>query len=140
MWYNKPMKWLLQSPFHALISGGILLLSYEGRKSGKQIATPVNYSLEDGVYRVVSSRERVWWRNFRAGAPATLLVKGVTLEVRGQVLESEQDVGEALSKVIQTSPGSARFYGISLDAEGNPDPDDVVREAARRVVVLFRPA
>lgn len=64
MWYNKPMAWLLRSPFHAFISGGILLLTYQGRKSGRQYSTPVNYSLEEDVYRVVSLRERVWWRNF----------------------------------------------------------------------------
>ncbi len=44
---NPFMKWLLVSPFHGLVSKHYVLVGFNGRKSGKRYATPVEYARRD---------------------------------------------------------------------------------------------
>jgi hypothetical protein len=40
---NPFMKGLLRSPLHRLLSGTLMLLTYTGRKTGKQYTIPIDY-------------------------------------------------------------------------------------------------
>lgn len=42
--YNPVVIWVLRSPFHGLMSGSTMLLSYKGRKSGRTYVTLINYA------------------------------------------------------------------------------------------------
>ncbi len=60
---NAFVRRLLQSPFHRLLSGNVVLLSVIGRKSGRTYLVPVNYKLMPGGISVLTYRRRLWWRN-----------------------------------------------------------------------------
>ena len=36
--------WLLRSPFHGMLSNGMMLITVSGRKTGKKYTTPVDYT------------------------------------------------------------------------------------------------
>ena len=73
---NLFMPALLRSPLHFLVSGSLMLITFTGRKSGKQYTTPVQYKKIDDSVIVFTRRDRVWWKNLRGGAPVMLRIGG----------------------------------------------------------------
>ncbi|WIV66039.1 nitroreductase/quinone reductase family protein [Natrialbaceae archaeon AArc-T1-2] len=68
---------VLRSSFHPLLSRWLLVLSYEGRRSGRRYTTPVLYrEVDDELYLVTPAAYTTWWRNFGGGHPATVLYRG----------------------------------------------------------------
>lgn len=135
MWYNAMMIWLLRSPFHRMISKGIMLISVPGRKTGRTISTPTNYLREANTLWVISWRDRKWWRNLRGGANVRVLLAGQSVEGCGQVIEEEKAVAKRLFHYYQKAPKIAKYVGIGLDAAGLPVLADCERAAQRLVMV-----
>lgn len=137
MWFNPFMTWILRSPLHLLLSKSTMLVTYQGRKSGKTYSIPVNYSRQDGMLTTVSIPQRTWWRNLRGGAPVTLLLQRREQKATGQALEGEEEVTSALAALLKTSPQYARYLKINLGADGRPNLQDIRRAAAGRVIIQF---
>ncbi len=70
---NPVLKALLGSPFHGLISHDLMVLSFTGRKSGKQYAVAVGYLQKDN--RLYFSCLAGWWQNL-PGAPVMVRLRG----------------------------------------------------------------
>jgi deazaflavin-dependent oxidoreductase (nitroreductase family) len=142
MWFNPMMTWLLRSPFHSFVSKNTMLITYKGRKSGKAFTTPVNYlrlSDEQGEYLATTSyRERTWWRSLRGGAEVALRVQGKDLAASAEVIEDEAGVSQALGAYLRQWPGVAKYFGVQLEADGQPNMQDVVEAAKTRVVIKTR--
>jgi len=131
---NPTMKALLWSPFHVLVSSKIMVLSFTGRKSGKQYATPVSYYRED--QQVWCFTHSAWWRNFGTGAVVKLRLKGKVYTGEAIAFHENLDLkAETLTKMLAASPGDARVYGVSFDESGVPNQEQV-REAAADAVMI----
>lgn len=143
MWYNHFVLLLLKSPLHFFLSGGILVLRLTGRKSGKQIEVPVNYTLdrvEPLRLLVTSQRDRTWWRNLRGGAQVEILLQGRWRRGHADPYEDQDRVMQALRSIFEHKPGSARFYGVVPDERGGWSVDSLAKSAATRVVVQIETA
>lgn len=136
-WYNPIVRFMLKSPLHPLMSGSTMLVTYTGRKSGKQYKLPVSYLRQDNMLTTISDRSRTWWRNLRGGAKVKLLVKGKHLEAVGEAVEIPAAVSEGLRDYLLLAPQFARYFKIALDEEGKPDKRDLEREAERDVLIKF---
>jgi deazaflavin-dependent oxidoreductase (nitroreductase family) len=131
---------ILRSPLHGMISKNFMLVSVTGRKSGKIYTTPVNYHRQDEALRVVSQSERTWWRNLRGeGARVMLRLQGKDVVAWGRVLETEPDITEALGAYLSREPQNARYLGIKLGPNGQPEPEDIRQAAEGKVIVEFQP-
>ena len=135
MWYNKFMIGILRSPLHGMLDKSTLLVTVSGRKSGRQITTPVNYVRDGDTLWVTSTRQRTWWRNLRGGAPLTVQLQGVEVRASGEVFESDAEVGDGLRAYFKAAPQVARYFQVQLDADGLPLPEDLARAAQSRVVI-----
>ncbi len=64
---NPIIIFLLRGLFKNSWGEGMLVLTYHGRKSGKQFSLPVNYSQEGQDIYILPARpqEKIWWRNIR---------------------------------------------------------------------------
>jgi deazaflavin-dependent oxidoreductase (nitroreductase family) len=140
MWFNPMMIWLLRSPFHSLVSKGVMLITLTGRKSGKTITTPTNYLRDGSSLWVVSWRERKWWRNLRGGAAVQVLLAGKGVEGRGQIIEEKQAVAQSLYNYYSKVPQHAKYTKIDLDAGGRPLVADCERAALQLVMVQIEVA
>jgi len=142
MWYNAIMAGLLRSPLHSFLSQNTMLMTYNGRKSGKVYSTPMNYIRvhePDGeVYLTTSYRQRKWWRNLRGGAEVTVRVQGRDLKARAEVAEAGAAVAEGLATFLGHVPAWAKYYQVKLNADGKPDAADVAEAARTRVIVRTR--
>ncbi len=99
---NSAMTTVLRSPFYFLAGSRTLLLTIRGRKSGKSIAVPVNYSRIGDCITIVSRTERTWWRNLRGGAPVSVRINGRNRKAWGTAIEDAPQVKLALQQYVQS--------------------------------------
>ena len=53
---NPVMRSLLRSPLHGITSHNIGIVHFSGRKSGRKLSTPLSYTQEGNIVRLLSSR------------------------------------------------------------------------------------
>ena len=135
---NEAMKIFLKSPFHKLFSGNLLLVTVTGHKSGKTYTTPVNYIQVEQIVYVTSKKGRTWWKNLRGGAEAVLRLRGKNIKTATEVLEDEPEVAARLAVYLENATQYARYFGVSLDANGKINLEDVAKAAHNRVLILFQ--
>lgn len=135
MWFNPIMIWILRSTFHALFSKNTLAITYTGRKSGKTITVPVNYLRDGDTLKITSLRSRTWWRNLRQGAPLQVRLQGKDEPAVGRVFETEQEVEAALTDFFCQAPHTAKYYGLQLTANRQPEAGGI-HELAEKMVVI----
>jgi deazaflavin-dependent oxidoreductase (nitroreductase family) len=136
---NSFITWVLRSPMHGLLSGGMMLITVTGRKTGRLITTPVQYLTEGDVLWVNSTRQRTWWRNLRGGAQVTLRLRGKDVHGRAEVIEEAQAVEKGFNVYFHLAPKSARLYNVKLDAAGNPDAGDIASLSQKRLLIQICP-
>ena len=103
---NPALGALLRSPAHGLASGRLALLTYTGRRSGRDHTIPCFYrDRGDEVTIAVGWPDRkIWWRNLTGeGGPVRLLVRGE--EVRGHAVATRDPGRDALVRVRVDSRG-----------------------------------
>ncbi len=131
---NPLMKALLKSPVHSLVSANIMIITFDGRKSGKRYSTPVSYFQENGV--VYSFTHGKWWRNLEDGAQVELRIRGKDMQGHAEAIPADNELkAEYLNKMIKAIPNDARFYGISFDERGEPNADEVRRAVVDAVMI-----
>ena len=106
---NRLLKPLLRSPLHPLASSEIALLTYTGRKTGKEYTIPVFYRDKgDRITVAVGWPDRkAWWRNLTGeGARVTLLVRGERLT--GHAVATRDGDEDAIVRIHLDNPRSTR--------------------------------
>ena len=81
----------LSSPLHLLLSRKLLVLKYNGRRTGQRVVLPVTY-VQDGEWRLIlvagHSERKAWWHNFDGPPqPVVVRVRGRKMQGTAQVLE-----------------------------------------------------
>jgi hypothetical protein len=97
---NPALITILRSPIHGLASGRVALITYTGRRSGREYTIPCFYRDKgDEVTIPVGWPERkVWWHNLTGdGGPVRLLVQGH--ELRGHAIATRDAGRDALVRV-----------------------------------------
>jgi hypothetical protein len=136
---NTFMSFVLHSPLHGIFSRGMMVLTYKGRKTGRQISVPIGYYVQpDGSLLTTSLRSRTWWRNLRDGAPVALYIKGQLHKAYGEAFEAPLEVMKGLDDLFRQQPRLARYFGIQLGVDGLADTASLHRVAKERVIVRFQ--
>ena len=131
------MSWILRSPFHSMLSGGMMLLTVTGRKTGKQITFPVGYYEEGGYLWVITSRDRTWWKNLRGGAEVDLLLKRKPAKAFAEPDLDEKAVEARMVEYVRHVPQAAKPLGIRVE-NGTANAEDIARTAKDRLFVKIK--
>ena len=134
---NDFMSWVLRSPFHSILSNGMMLITVTGRKTGKKVTFPVGYYHEGGYLWVITSRDRKWWKNLRGGANVDLLLKRKPVTAFAEPDLDEKSVEERMYEYLRHVPQSAKPLGIRME-NGNANAEDVARTTKDRLFVRLR--
>ena len=135
---NPPVKWLLGSPLHGLMSGNTLLLEFTGRKSGRALATPISYRLADGVVHCFTSRTSGWWRNLTNERTVHLTLRGRRCSATPLVeCDDHAMMAAQLDLFLRAVPRDAKFSGVSLNDQGQPDAQEIERVVPEMVYIRF---
>jgi len=124
---------------HFLLGNSFAVITVTGRKSGKQIATPVNIVLIGGTLTVISMRSRTWWRNLQEGQLAQLRRAGKQFPVQGELVRTPDDVAKGLSDYFAQYPAYAKYFKIPIGLDGKPDPKELARVAGERLLIRLYP-
>ena len=132
---NPIMKGLLRSPLHRLLSGTLMLITYTGRKTGKQYTIPIGYFVW-GEGELMSFSSARWWTNLRGGTPVTLLLKGRRVQAVPTVIEKREAVIDTLEEFIKRlGPRAARRLPIGLPRYRESTRDDL-RNVPRGIALV----
>jgi F420H(2)-dependent quinone reductase len=127
---NPLVRALLRSPAHRVMSRGVLLLTYTGRRSGRRHTLPVQYARTDQgliLWPAHHDRKR-WWRNLQPPAPVQLRLAGRELHGTAQVLvDDKAQIADALTMFW---PGS-RALGVAADAS-----PDAIKQATEHQIIV----
>jgi deazaflavin-dependent oxidoreductase (nitroreductase family) len=134
---NDFMSWVLRSPFHGLLSNGMMLITVKGRKTGRSYTTPVGYFPDGGTLWVLTSRDRTWWRNLQGGAEVVLLLKRKRVSGLAETELDPKAVEMRMFDYVKFVPQAARPMGIRIE-DGKPNAEDVARTAKDRLFVKIK--
>ncbi len=134
---NDFMAWVLRSPFHGMLSKGMMLITITGRKTGKTYTTPVGYYVEGGAMWVITSRERTWWKNLQGGAKVDLLLKRKPITGFADVDMDEKSVEVRMAEYLRHVPQAAKPMKIRME-DGKPNQEDIANTAKDRLFVKIK--
>jgi hypothetical protein len=133
---NPVMRFLLRSPAHGLLSDSLMLITFTGRKSGKQFTTPVRYMQTGDTVRCFTAAENQWWRNLRSGSRVSLLIKGQLSDYQAQaIFDNPADIRKKLVAYLELFPQDAAYHDIRLNKDKSLNEQDL-EQAARAAVVV----
>lgn len=139
---NPLLRVLLRTPLAGGARKQFMVLTFTGRKSGRQFAIPVSAHLIDGtLYALAGS---LWKVNFRGGGPAEVLYDGKTTAMHGELIEDGAAVADLYLRCAQEyGMGRAeRMMGLKF-RDGRIPTLAEFREAVdqnKLVAVRFTPA
>ncbi len=128
---------LLRSPLHGLASGTLALLHFRGRKSGRELVTPLSYTREGNTVRLLSAQTTRWWMNFRGEtAPVSIEIARETYTGKARLHEGDSEpLREGVRRFLGALPRDAKVYGIKLDANKQPVEESLAKVAPDLVLV-----
>ena len=137
---NPVMRSLLRSPLHGITSHNIGIVHFTGRKSGRKISTPLSYTREGNIVRLLSNHSTRWWLNFRGQGVA------VEMEIARQrypgtavLLEGDSEaLREGVRRFIRSLPRDAKVYGLKLDTHGEVVEASLATVAGQLILVEIR--
>jgi hypothetical protein len=135
---NPLVAWILRSPLHPLLDGGLLMLGVTGRRTGRRYWIPVGYQHDGSTITVLVSKapRKQWWRNYRTPGPADVLLRGRTLHGRAHVVPTESTrFQETVEHTFRRVLGLGRQFGIRYDRRTGLTPAQHRTVAANAVVV-----
>lgn len=134
---NDFMTLVLRSPFHGVLSNGMMLIMVTGCKTGKKITFPVGYYRDGDSLWVITSRDRTWWKNLRGSAEVDLLLKHERVFACAEPVLDPSSVEARLRDYAKRMPMAAKQMGIRLE-DGVANIEDVARVAKDRLFVQVK--
>jgi hypothetical protein len=145
MWFNNKIanpvvRLILRSRFHRWMSASVLLITYRGRKSGKEFTLPVQYAEDDHFIFIVPGmpERKSWWRNFRESTPVRLTLRGEVVSSTGILLDTATQMEEIVTGIevyFRGFPAYAKNYHIRTVPSGGWDTEDLHRAAISGVMI-----
>lgn len=136
---NPAMRLVLSSPLHFLISRSLLLIRYQGRRTGIWRTTPLRYVQDGDAIHCFSSQAAQWWRNLQSGAEVTLTVRGKRMECKATVVTDPERTRALLAAYLEQYPQDAAYHDVSLAPNRKPDPKSLDQAASSAVAVEAHP-
>jgi hypothetical protein len=134
---NDFINWVLRSPFHGVLSNGMMLITVTGHKTGRKYTIPVGYYREGQYLWVITSRSRTWWRNLLGGADVGLLLKREPVHAYAEPELDEKFVETQLVQYLRHVTPAAKSLGIRME-NSQANAEDVERIAKDRLFVRIK--
>lgn len=133
---NPLMRLFLHSPLHRILSGSLMLITFTGRKSGRQFTTPVRYIKTDDTVRCFTAAENQWWRNLRTPAEVKLHIQGQTKSYMARAIaDDSEEIRKWLVFYLGLYPQDAAYHDIRLNKDKSLQAEDLERAIKNAIVV-----
>lgn len=132
--FNPLSKTILRSPLHGVMSRKLLLITFTGRKSGKEFTTPISYVRQGDTLLLAVGGS--WWKNLRGGATVWLRLQGKQRTAVTEVVTDEEAMSEVYQIILAQNPTQGRFMGIKASPDGKPNTNDLRQAIERGAAVV----
>lgn len=112
----------------------MMLLSWRGRKSGRQYSTPVSRFEPDG--QLFTTTSSPWRHNFAGGHAADVVLDGRSVAAEGTMVDDPATVGAAMRRVIDEMGDSAK-RAMAIRWETDPTAEELASFAEDEGIVLI---
>jgi hypothetical protein len=117
--FNPVASALLRTPLlHWVLSPALMLITVEGRKTGRRYTIPVAYhEHEDAIVILVAeAASKRWWRNYRRPGPIALRLRGMSLEGTAEVVPSSSvEFRRRAEACFRRSRLIGSIFGVDFD-------------------------
>ena len=134
---NRLMQAWLRSGWHRPVSSSMVVLTFEGAKSGRAYSFPVGYA-EDLKEEITIFTRFSWWKNFREERLVSLRLRGREVGGTAVAVREPEAVAKRFVHYLRPNPHDARFFGVRLDRDGRANPAELARAADRLVMIRVR--
>ena len=135
---NPLLKSLLRTPLMGGAREQLMVVSFNGRKTGRRYSVPVSAHQIDGeLYALVGAP---WKRNFRNGTTADVLHNGKSTTMHGDLIDDPAAVA-GLYRRSAESYGAAkaqRMMGMKFRDQGMPTLEDFTEAVNREKLAAIR--
>lgn len=132
--------YLLRGPFKQSMGASMLVLTCQGKKTGRKFSLPVSYAQEGQDIFIIPAQpeSKKWWRNLRGGAPVSITLLGEERTGEGVLWEAADQLDQisaVVKKQVTAFPNLASMYGVKT-GEVEAVTDEAVKSAAASLVVV----
>ena len=123
---------LLSSRLHFLLSGGTMIFTVTGRKSGKRYDVPVNCvpSSERSLICFTGKGWSSWWRNLDVEETEVLItLRGERLSATARLVKEPEAIEQGLRAFLTRFPSNAKPFEVRLGIGKLPEEKDLSRAA-----------
>lgn len=97
---NPILGFLLRTPLAGPSRKQLMVLSFTGRKTGRQFTIPVSaHVIDNDLYALTGA---VWKQNFQGGAPAQVVYDGKETAMRGELIRDRAIVSDLYLRCAQS--------------------------------------
>ncbi|MGH3634115.1 hypothetical protein [Mycobacterium sp.] len=135
---NPFLRFLLGTPLLGPVREQFMVLSFKGRKSGRQYTIPVSaHRIDDDLYALTGA---AWKGNFRGGATAEVLLGGKKTTMHGEVIQDRAATADLFRRCAE-SYGVARaerMIGLKFRDRQIPSLDEFTQAIERDHLAAIR--
>jgi len=136
---NPLVRLLLSSPFHSMLSGHLILITYTGKRSGKKHSLPVQYAKSGDELIVVAGyhQHKRWWRNLLQQSTIDVRYRGSWFEAVAKAYVGDVEaIAPVFPDYLRRYPMSARYRGLKMDPSGKIEDQRKMEDAVKNVVMV----
>ena len=133
-YFNPVSRFLLNTPLHPVMSSRLMLITFNGRVTGRPYTTPVSYVQEEDSLLVPGGG--TWWKNIETTPQTRVRLRGAWKVVTSLVVREPDALTELMRRMLAANPAIAIFTGIKRGVDGWPDAAALERERQRGFVVV----
>lgn len=135
---NPIMRALLRTPLMGGARKQLMVVTFTGRKTGRQYSIPLSAHLIDDTLFALT--DAPWKRNFRGGTTAQVLHDGKTTTMRGELIEEPGVVADLYHRCAQSysAKQAQRALGMKFRDNQVPSLDDFAEAVNRLNLVAIR--
>lgn len=133
---NRFFRAWLRSRWRRPVSSTMMVLTFDGAKSGRTYSFPVGYAGDEKG--LVTFTRFAWWKNFREDRRVSLRLRGSEVRGTAVAVRDPEVVAERFAYYLRRNPHDGRYFGVKVDRNGRTDPEELARAADRLVMVRTR--
>ncbi len=139
---NPALTFLLGTPLAGPARKQLMVLSFAGRKTGRQFTIPVSaHVIDNDLYALTGAP---WKQNFRSGAAAQVVYDGKTTAMRGELVRDRAVVSDLILRCAQSYgvKRAQRMMGLKFREQRIPTLEEFAEAVDRMhlAAIRFTPA
>lgn len=136
---NKVVRPLLASRLHKPLSNRLMLLTYHGRKTGREYTVPIGYFDWDPGTVLAMSSHLGWIPSMRDRPTVHLRIRGRDRSAVPTIIEGTTEIAAVLAEFARRKgPKAAKGLMLGLPGDRQPTDRELHTAAAKTRLVRFR--